>query len=1142
MNAPIERSEPLVFSYSRQPTAHKRSHLTLPAFPTPQGVHDLRLKPFRVWKKDAVIEVFHHTGKRRSAAPQHRFFWGETPEGQLVFLARRPGGTYQGFIRSAKGFMGVQWRNGRLSYGKASARPFECRSGALAGPAIDGAAKSAAAVKTDDQGTAVIDLALETDTDLFQRFGSEETMTAAVAESVAAISAIYQRDFNAELRIVYLAAYPQEDPWEYSGIEEVQAHWNDPANGKSDIQRTLTHLFSAQGSYGVGFIDVLCNTTWGYGRSSFYGSFFEDPNDTSDIFLVAHELGHNHGSPHTHDYLPPIDRCPTFTGELPEEGGTIMSYCFMQTAGVEILEFHERVRDHVRGRIAARSCIPRRQAPIAFADPAFKQALVADYDDNGDGEIDITEAEAITELDVSGRNITDLTGLRYLVNLTTLDAADNEISSIPEWFSAKLHTLDLRDNPLAASNCGRLASLQARAWTALTLEPVKEGGDLTCAEQFIFFEDNILHMAVLESADADQNGDLDMLEAARITSLDLSGRAISDLTGIDRLPNLTVLDAAENNLTRLPAMPPRLMRLSLEKNQLTDIQAIEALRHLGSLNVAENRLTALPRINHLLYLEHLDASGNRLTSVPDLVGEGLGLTSLNLSGNLLSELPELPKLVFNLNLSDNMLTRIPDIGPLNYTHAQSVDISHNQLDEHNCTLIATLLERDMAFFQFLPQRPGFDLDCHQAARLPAQVRSLPWVVYNDRFQSTITVWNASEEPQRVVLRAAGDGGDVLNGLDLDAREQRTLSAGDLFPGSDRYSLHLHAYTVDVHLSAQTANVAGPSAGAVGAVNGSSFSAMTNKIAFTGLAGTAVAVVTVANATDDAQTPVSLELRGPDGRMVGERTVTLTGARPHPVVIPATFPEAMGMDTLSLIARAPEYARICGSHFRFEGWAELAMTTAQPYFSSPWLYVAPLGADRAGSEIHLFNAENRNAAFEITAFSTQGGEPRVMERAVVAKGSTVIRPDVDFPMEGPITLVVQGGGACFGSLLVRDARGSGGHSPAMLALPNGFDTGPFAQFIDLGEAENTVLHFAPLYPENPFELTLELFAADGSSLEVKTLPMEGNGAGEWKLSELFETEDLTGAILLLDTPDTRFSTYLRKYGENGRSSLRGPQFP
>ena len=65
--------------------------------------------------------------------------------------------------------------------------------------------------------------------------------------------------------------------------------------------------------------------------------------------VITHELGHNAGTPHTHDFCPPLDRCAPSgnfgqcqTSQTCINNGTIMSYCHLCSGGMAnmVLSFH----------------------------------------------------------------------------------------------------------------------------------------------------------------------------------------------------------------------------------------------------------------------------------------------------------------------------------------------------------------------------------------------------------------------------------------------------------------------------------------------------------------------------------------------------------------------------------------------------------------------------------------------------------------------------------------------------------------------------------------------------------------------------------------------------------------------------------
>ena len=84
-------------------------------------------------------------------------------------------------------------------------------------------------------------------------------------------------------------------------------------------------------------------------------------------------------------------------------------------------------RNHILPMATINAALPM---AINFIDPIFKSFIVEKYDLNLDGEINYAEAEAISSIDVSGIGITDMTGIEPMVNLTTLNCSNNNITQI----------------------------------------------------------------------------------------------------------------------------------------------------------------------------------------------------------------------------------------------------------------------------------------------------------------------------------------------------------------------------------------------------------------------------------------------------------------------------------------------------------------------------------------------------------------------------------------------------------------------------------------------------------------------------------------------------------------------------------------
>ena len=109
-----------------------------------------------------------------------------------------------------------------------------------------------------------------------------------------------------------------------------------------------------------------------------------------------------------------------------------------------------------------------KQAPevVLIPDSNFEQVLIdSGFDTNGlSGNILLTDAEAITVLNVSGKNIADATGIEAFVNLTDVDFSNNFLSEIDLSQNVSLANLNVSGNNLSdlfISNGKKIISLEA---------------------------------------------------------------------------------------------------------------------------------------------------------------------------------------------------------------------------------------------------------------------------------------------------------------------------------------------------------------------------------------------------------------------------------------------------------------------------------------------------------------------------------------------------------------------------------------------------------------------------------------------------------------------------------------------------------
>ena len=205
-------------------------------------------------------------------------------------------------------------------------------------------------------------IAIETDGEFYALFGNAANASQYIANLFAYASSIYERETNTRLTLgqINLWDNASTDPWTFNststGLNAFRSYWE--ANKKT-TSRTTAHFLSGKNiGGGIAYLEGLCNS-FSYGLSgSLHGNFsLSNPQPIWDIIVVTHEIGHNFGSEHTHDYQNlggdsnPVDSCylggpngPYSAGYLPGLGsltggtagagnGTIMSYCHQLGGG-----------------------------------------------------------------------------------------------------------------------------------------------------------------------------------------------------------------------------------------------------------------------------------------------------------------------------------------------------------------------------------------------------------------------------------------------------------------------------------------------------------------------------------------------------------------------------------------------------------------------------------------------------------------------------------------------------------------------------------------------------------------------------------------------------------------------------------------
>lgn len=233
---------------------------------------------------------------------------------------------------------------------------------------------------------------VEADYDLFLNKGG-------VLETVDYITALFN-----EIQLLYeidemtifmseLMVWDVESP--YFGITDTGILLDLFGTTTVDWEGDLGHLVTLAASGGLAWVDVFCSPDQAIRKavSGISPTFAEIPIYSWSVEVIAHEMGHNMGSPHTHACFwngddTAIDGCGPEAGfdegcdeDLPAEGGTVMSYCHLTDVGIDLgLGFGEQPGDHMRARILASDCLE--SCDLTVMDMTITGGLISTTCDN----------------------------------------------------------------------------------------------------------------------------------------------------------------------------------------------------------------------------------------------------------------------------------------------------------------------------------------------------------------------------------------------------------------------------------------------------------------------------------------------------------------------------------------------------------------------------------------------------------------------------------------------------------------------------------------------------------------------------------------------------------------------------------------
>ena len=312
---------------------------------------------------------------------------------------------------------------------------------------------------------------------------------------------------------------------------------------------------------------------------------------------------------------------------------------------------------------------------VHIPDTNLRAAIAEALGKSPNAPITVEEMEKLEELVAHNKDIRDLTGIQFAINLTNLDLRGNQINDIsPVASLTTLGALVLRGSPVSdispIRNLTSLDRLEIAGTMVTDLSPIRNLINLRVIYAWntnisdISPVQNLINLGYLRFDNCNLSVLPSLTKLTKLWKLNLHNNNISDISPLAKLTGLERLFLEHNNISDLSPLTnlTKLWELNIGDNKISDLTPLTGLTNLTHLYFWENNISNISPLARLTNLKVLRFGECGITNIQPLAGL-IELEELNFHSNKVSDISPLAELtqLKHLHISNN---NISDFSPL----------------------------------------------------------------------------------------------------------------------------------------------------------------------------------------------------------------------------------------------------------------------------------------------------------------------------------------------------------------------------------------------------------------------------------------------------------------------------------------------